>query len=57
MPEREAGSKSRDRGAALRFVVAVLIVALFVLWWRGGKPTTPPSTPASTAPAKAPEDR
>ncbi len=50
-------SKNRDRGATLRFVVAVLIVALIVLWFRSGKPTMAPSTPASTAADKAPEDR
>jgi hypothetical protein len=57
MPERGGDSKNRDRGATLRFVVAVLIVALIVLWFRSGKPTTVPSTPASTAADKAPEDR
>ena len=57
MPERGKASKDRDRGATLRFVVAVVIVSLIVLWLRGGKPTTAPSTPASTAAAKVPEER
>jgi hypothetical protein len=53
MPE----PKNRDRGATLRFVAAVLIIAFIVLWWRSGKPTTAPSMPASTAATKVPEDR